>query len=47
MIDKFVHSIEAALEGIGDGATIMVGGFGAVGQPHLLSMRWVSAGCGT
>ncbi|MCW8306246.1 3-oxoacid CoA-transferase subunit A [Acidiphilium sp. PA] len=36
MIDKFVHSIEAALEGIGDGATIMVGGFGAVGQPHLL-----------
>jgi 3-oxoadipate CoA-transferase alpha subunit len=36
MIDKFVPSIEAALDGIGDGATIMVGGFGAVGQPHLL-----------
>jgi 3-oxoadipate CoA-transferase alpha subunit len=36
MIDKFVPSIAAALSGITDGATIMVGGFGAVGQPHLL-----------
>jgi len=36
MIDKFVSSIEVALAGIGDGAVIMVGGFGAVGQPHLL-----------
>ncbi|OYV81822.1 MAG: 3-oxoadipate CoA-transferase [Acidiphilium sp. 21-68-69] len=36
MIDKFVPSIEAALEGIGDGAAIMVGGFGAVGQPNEL-----------
>ncbi|MGC9268797.1 3-oxoacid CoA-transferase subunit A [Acidiphilium sp.] len=36
MIDKFVPSIESALSGIGDGATIMIGGFGAVGQPHLL-----------
>ena len=36
MIDKFVPDIDAALEGIGDGATIMVGGFGAVGQPHAL-----------
>lgn len=36
MIDKFVPTIEAALDGIDHGATIMVGGFGAVGQPHLL-----------
>ena len=36
MIDKFVASVEAALEGIGDGAAIMVGGFGAVGQPNAL-----------
>lgn len=36
MIDKFVPDIETALAGIGDGASIMVGGFGAVGQPHAL-----------
>lgn len=36
MIDKFVPDLAAALDGIGDGASIMVGGFGAVGQPHLL-----------
>lgn len=36
MIDKFVPDLAAALEGIIDGASIMVGGFGAVGQPHLL-----------
>jgi 3-oxoadipate CoA-transferase alpha subunit len=36
MIDKFVPGMEAALAGIADGATIMVGGFGAVGQPHAL-----------
>lgn len=36
MIDKFVDDLETALHGIGDGAVIMVGGFGAVGQPHAL-----------
>ncbi len=36
MIDKFVTSLDAALAGLGDGATIMVGGFGAIGQPHRL-----------
>ncbi len=36
MIDKFVPSLEAALADIADGATIMVGGFGAIGQPHRL-----------
>jgi 3-oxoadipate CoA-transferase, alpha subunit len=36
MIDKFVATIAAALDGIGDGATVLVGGFGAVGQPNQL-----------
>ena len=36
MIDKFVATLDDALAGIGDGAAIMVGGFGAVGQPDLL-----------
>ena len=36
MIDKFVHSVADALEGIKDGATILVGGFGAVGQANHL-----------
>jgi len=36
MIDKFVPSIAAALAGITDGATILLGGFGSVGQPQQL-----------
>jgi 3-oxoadipate CoA-transferase alpha subunit len=36
MIDKFVPDLEAALAGITDGATIMMGGFGAIGQPTAL-----------
>ena len=36
MIDKIVNSIAAALEGVQDGSTVMVGGFGAVGQPDAL-----------
>lgn len=37
MIDKFCTSVAEALEGVGDGATILVGGFGAVGQAvHLI-----------
>ena len=36
MIDKFVRSVADALEGIKDGATILVGGFGAVGQANHL-----------
>ncbi len=33
---KVKHSVEEALEGIGDGATILVGGFGLVGIPEKL-----------
>ena len=36
MIDKCVATMAAALDGITDGATILVGGFGAVGQPNQL-----------
>ena len=36
MIDKRVASIAAALEGVVDGSVILVGGFGAVGQPNQL-----------
>lgn len=38
MIDKRVDTLAQAIAGIGDGATILCGGFGAVGSPdHLFS----------
>ncbi|MCX6503036.1 MAG: 3-oxoacid CoA-transferase subunit A [Microbacterium sp.] len=33
MIDKTVPDVAAAVEGISDGATVMIGGFGRAGQP--------------
>jgi 3-oxoadipate CoA-transferase alpha subunit len=36
LIDKIVDSVASALEGIRDGSTVLVGGFGAVGQPDTL-----------
>jgi 3-oxoadipate CoA-transferase alpha subunit len=36
VIDKIVGSVASALDGIQDGATVLVGGFGAVGQPDVL-----------
>src|ERR1700709_286144 len=36
MIDKHVATVAAALEGVHDGAVVLVGGFGAVGQPNQL-----------
>jgi 3-oxoadipate CoA-transferase alpha subunit len=36
MIDKIVRSIAEALDGVPDGATVLMGGFGAVGQPDEL-----------
>ncbi len=36
MIDKTVTSLEAAVAGIFDGATVMIGGFGTAGQPAEL-----------
>lgn len=35
-INKFVQSMAEALEGVKDGATVLLGGFGAVGQPNQL-----------
>ena len=36
MINKIVRSMAEAMEGIQDGATVLLGGFGAVGQPNAL-----------
>jgi 3-oxoadipate CoA-transferase alpha subunit len=36
MIDKRYPSVEAALQGVRDGATVMIGGFGGAGQPNEL-----------
>ena len=36
MIDKIVPDLDAALAGVADGSTILVGGFGSVGQPNAL-----------
>ena len=36
MIDKRVRSMAEALDGIEDGATVLIGGFGSVGQPDAL-----------
>ncbi|WKB51969.1 3-oxoacid CoA-transferase subunit A [Eleftheria terrae] len=36
MIDKIAPSLEAALAGIADGSTVMIGGFGSAGQPSEL-----------
>jgi 3-oxoadipate CoA-transferase, alpha subunit len=36
MIDKFVASVAEAVAGTPDGATVLVGGFGSVGQPNAL-----------
>jgi 3-oxoadipate CoA-transferase alpha subunit len=36
MINKIVESAEAALQGVADGATVLVSGFGDAGMPHQL-----------
>jgi 3-oxoadipate CoA-transferase alpha subunit len=36
MIDKIVPDVEAAVAGVPDGATVMVGGFGLAGMPSAL-----------
>ena len=36
MIDKMVGDVASALEGITDSSTVMIGGFGSVGQPDVL-----------
>lgn len=36
MINKFRETAAEALQGVADGAVVLIGGFGAVGQPHAL-----------
>ena len=36
MINKLFPSTAAALQGVADGATVMIGGFGGAGQPNEL-----------
>jgi 3-oxoadipate CoA-transferase alpha subunit len=36
MIDKFVRSMAEAMNGIRDGATVLIAGFGDVGAPNAL-----------
>jgi len=44
MIDKICPDVEAALAGIRDGATIMIGGFGGAGQPAELIAALIAQG---
>lgn len=44
MIDKRVADVTAAVAGIADGATVLLGGFGAVGQPNQLIEALVDLG---
>jgi len=44
MINKVVDSMGAALAGVQDGDTVMIGGFGGAGQPSALIDAWVEQG---
>jgi 3-oxoadipate CoA-transferase alpha subunit len=44
MIDKLAPSVEAALSGTPDGATVMIGGFGGAGQPAELIDALIAQG---
>ncbi len=46
MIDKTVASVEEAVAGIPDGATVMIGGFGRAGQPVELIDALIEQGAG-
>ena len=44
MINKICESIEAAVAGVPDGATVMIGGFGGAGQPAELIDALIAQG---
>jgi 3-oxoadipate CoA-transferase alpha subunit len=44
MIDKIVPSVEAAVAGMQDGATVMIGGFGLAGMPAALIDALIAQG---
>lgn len=46
MIDKIVTDLSTAMAGISDGATILIGGFGSVGQPDTLIEGLIESGAG-
>jgi 3-oxoadipate CoA-transferase, alpha subunit len=46
MIDKAVASAEAAVADIGDGASVMIGGFGTAGMPDQLIDALIARGVG-
>jgi 3-oxoadipate CoA-transferase alpha subunit len=46
MIDKTVASLEEAVAGIHDGATVMISGFGGAGQPAELIDALIAQGAG-
>ena len=46
MIDRTVSTVEEAVAGIPDGATIMIGGFGRAGQPVELIDALIAQGAG-
>jgi 3-oxoadipate CoA-transferase alpha subunit len=46
MIDKLQPSIEAAVAAIGDGASVMIGGFGTAGMPVELIDALIARGVG-
>ena len=46
MVSKVVESVAAAVAGIADGATIMIGGFGAAGMPAALIDAVIAHGAG-
>lgn len=44
MINKIVSSLEAAVAGIADGSTILIGGFGGAGMPSALMEALIGQG---
>jgi 3-oxoadipate CoA-transferase alpha subunit len=44
MINKIVQTVEEAVAGIADGATVMIGGFGTAGQPAELIDALIAQG---
>jgi 3-oxoadipate CoA-transferase alpha subunit len=46
MINKIVQSVAEALAGVKDGSTVLIGGFGSVGQPDVLIEGLIEQGAG-
>lgn len=44
MIDKIVRDLADAMQGIADGSTVLMGGFGSVGQPDTLIEGLIETG---